>query len=248
MLRRRSIRTKLVYALVVLTLIFCFLSFSGIWGIRRYRELADSVSQQAVEIPYANDLVRNAAAIRRSYLRLAAIRDRPGMIEASLLHGQDLSVEYTTIDDSLMYFNRALDTYTARVDAGNDQVRVLVDESLQQQSLWEIREAKEAIEKIWGHPTIASTHGNAQFISLTNDLVNKTEAHLNLIHSEMARFSDDVNGQYDRWIWFNVVCVVAAVSLLSLLWFSFQIACCTTISNALERVAIGRWWPVRAPN
>ncbi|MGB7343698.1 MAG: HAMP domain-containing sensor histidine kinase [Pirellulaceae bacterium] len=222
MLHRRSIRTKLVYALVVLTLIFCFLAFSGVWGVSRYRELADSVSQQAMEIPYANDLNRNAEAICTSYARLARLRDQTGMIESSMFSGSDISFENAAIDLSVDKIERTLQDYTSSVASDNKRVRMLVDETLQQQSLWNIQESFDAVKSIRDKTEFWTYERNEQLKSKTNELAHRTAAHLDLIHSEMAKFSANVNGQYDRWIWFNVVCMIGAFSLLLVLWFSFK--------------------------
>ncbi len=232
MLRRRSIRTKLVYALAVLTLIFSFLSFSGVWGVRRYRELADSVSQQADEIPLANGLVRDAQAIKRSCERLEKLREQSRsvghafrLIRADYLKDQldhDASFENTVIEESLCQINATLNHYDTEFSTGDDPIRMLVDETLQQQSLWEIRNTKQAIEECMNNSDIETVHGYATFMALANKLAADTQDHLNLIHSEMREFSADVNGQYDRWILFNLVCMFVAISLVSLLWFSFK--------------------------
>ncbi len=222
MLRRRSIRTKLVYALGVLTLIFCFLAFSAIWGVRQYRELAESVRQQAVEIPYANSLLRYAEDIRRSHERLAKLRNRPGMLETFSLTSSDIVIENSTIDISLLEIGMTLERYNHKINQSSEQSRMLVDRSLEQQSLWEIQEAKELIDKLMLSGDLMTREGDQRFASLANDLVARAQAHQDLIHSEMTRFSENVNGQYDRFIWFNVVCMIAAAVLVSLLYFSFK--------------------------
>ncbi|QDT10432.1 sensor histidine kinase [Planctomycetes bacterium K23_9] len=234
MLRRRSIRTKLVYALTVLTMIFCFLAFSGVWGVQRYRELADSVSQQAVQIPFANDLVRTANSIRRGYGQLAEIRDQRGILGPSFLARHEIKTANAAIDGDLRHIQITLDAYATQVSTGKDDVQMLVDKSLQQQSLWEIQEALDAIRDKWGQVNLDTNDGHDRFVDRTNELVAQAESHLELIHSEMAKFSEQVNGQYDRWIWFNLVCTVTAIVLLLLLWFSFKSMVAQPFQTLLE--------------
>ncbi len=85
MLKRRSIRTKLIIALTLLSAIVVLLAVSGFWGLNRYRRLADAVTQRAVEIPFINDLNRHALTMRESNLRTREIRTHEGMINASPL-------------------------------------------------------------------------------------------------------------------------------------------------------------------
>src|SRR6056297_2053636 len=84
-LKRRSIRTKLIIALTLLSAIVLLLAFSGFWGLHRYRRLADAVSQRAIDIPYANELNRHALTIRESNLRTREIRTHEGMINSASL-------------------------------------------------------------------------------------------------------------------------------------------------------------------
>ena len=216
MLHRRSIRTKLVYALAVLTMIFCFLAFSAVMGAHRYRRLADSVRQQATEIPHANELCRCAQAIRQSHDRLIKIR------HTSLLSGSEKEIENYSITQNLIELELTLTEYKAELESSSDNARILVDRHRQQQSLADIQTVMESIDQLMVEPAMMTRQGELQFAALATQLVQKTQSHLDLIHSEMVHFSEDVRGQYKGWIVVNLVCMAIAVFLVSVLWFSFQ--------------------------
>ncbi len=67
MLRRSSIRTKLLATLLPLMAVFFVLALGGVWGLFRYGRLAEAVSQRAEEIPYAHQLNDLAGKIHMIY-------------------------------------------------------------------------------------------------------------------------------------------------------------------------------------
>ena len=222
MLRRRSIRTKLNYALAVLVVIFCVLAGSSVWGVKRYRRLADSVHQQASEIPSANQLSRHADAMRRSWSRIKKLQSQQGMIQRSVLHDSDIHIENSSIETNLFNMGIVVDLYSKAVDQSSDRERILVAKSRQQQSLGNIAETRNAIDHQWGSQDLMTEEGAAQFTSLLSELVAQTNAHLDLIHGEMESFADDVNGQFKGWMGLIAFCMLFALMLVAVLWVSFQ--------------------------
>ncbi|NNE00087.1 MAG: HAMP domain-containing histidine kinase, partial [Pirellulaceae bacterium] len=186
-----------------------------------YRRLADSVHQQAIEIPYANQLHRHAESIRRSFARINRLRSQVGMIETTILLDSDLQLEYSSIQHNLFDMGLTLERYSKAVNESSDDVRILVAKSQQQQSLAEIARAKEPIDKLWGSADMMTEEGNSAFSELLTTLARRTNAHVDLISSEMETFSADVRGQYNAWIWFSLLCMGLALLLVALLWFSF---------------------------
>ena len=217
MLHRRSIRTKLVYALVVLTLIFCFLALSAVLGAQRYRHLADSVRQQAIEIPQANRIHRCAQSIRQSHSRLAKLREsRP------LLNELDQQMETSSIDNNLFELEYTLDGYNDALEQSSEQSRILVDKVRQQESLEGIQMALDGIHRLRRDPIVTTREGDVEFAIAATVLVNASQAHLDLIHSEMVTFSEDIRGHYKGWIVLNLFCMAVAIVLVLVLWFSFK--------------------------
>ena len=85
MLKRRSIRTKLIVALALLSATVLLLASSGFWGLYRYKQLANAVSQRAIEIPLADNLHREAMQMRGSHQRTNRLQKGFGMIAESPL-------------------------------------------------------------------------------------------------------------------------------------------------------------------
>ena len=85
MLKRHSIRTKLKVSLALLSAIVLVLAFSGFWGLNRYGQLAESVSQRASEIPRANDLNRLALKLQKSNALMGELHQHEGMIDTTSL-------------------------------------------------------------------------------------------------------------------------------------------------------------------
>ncbi len=84
-LKRRSIRTKLIVALALLLTTVVLLASSGFWGLYRYKQLANAVSQRAREIPLANSLHSLALTLRESNKRANTLRREDGMISRAPL-------------------------------------------------------------------------------------------------------------------------------------------------------------------
>lgn len=225
MLRRRSIRTKLIIALSLLSGIVLLLAFSGFWGLHRYRRLADAVSQRAIEIPYANELNRHALTMRESHLRTSEIRLHEGMIDSSPLVDPLIDIERLErgrFEIATLDFAVTLQRYEAAVKMRTETTSLLVDQARQQTSLASMRKAFESLQSFRREPHAMDLSRKAELNKWIDIIVDQTDDHLAMIHGSMADVSDDVRGQYRTWIGLAWSSTVLALLMVAVLLWSFN--------------------------
>ncbi|TWT76385.1 C4-dicarboxylate transport sensor protein DctB [Planctomycetes bacterium CA13] len=224
MLRRRSIRTKLIAALSLLTTIVLLLAFSGFWGLYRYRRLANSISQRATEIPYANDLNRLSETLRDSNSRMNDLLHNGGMIDAGLLDNPLSEIERSRYLQTLLDLEVRIQLYEdiISVSSVEEESDLLIDAERQRRSLGEIQEMVQALEAFHRQPHSMDYARKSELSDRLDSLVDLTEEHLSLIHGGMAAFSHDVRGQYRTWISIAWVCTIVSVAMVVLLLWCFH--------------------------
>ncbi|MGI9471991.1 MAG: sensor histidine kinase [Rubripirellula sp.] len=223
MLKRRSIRTKLLVALTLLSAVVVLLASSGFWGLYRYRQLAKAVGHRAVEIPQASDLSRTALMLRESYDRTRQIREHGGMLDSSPLQDPlfDIgSIEQRRFEALLFEFGRELDTYQNQLLATSNEKSLLVDHTRQQRSLGLIDELFNEIRHKHDSPHIGVSY-RTELKRIIDSLVDETEKHAKKIHADMLAFSEDVRGQSRAWIGMAWSCTILAILILGALLWSF---------------------------
>ncbi len=225
MLKRRSIRTKLIVAIALLSTTVLLLAFSGFWGLYRYKQLANAVSQRAMEIPFANDLNRYAMTLRAGHERTSKLQTGVGMISGQpLVDGLDLikiaTFERVHFNDARKSFWVTLQRYEIELQATTSQNTLLIDDARQRRSLGEIRESFDTFETLYQGVIPMDESRKSRITSQLDTLVSQTDEHRMLIHQGMAKFSSDVRGQYRAWIGVAWSCTVMAfVTVAALLWF-----------------------------
>jgi two-component system, NtrC family, sensor kinase len=218
-LRRRSIRTKLFVALMLLSAIVSVLAASSFWGLYRYRNVAEAVGRRATELPMANDLHRWALALRDSHFRLTELLQQEGMIESSLLDGSLIKHERDVFEEAIIECEITLDRYITTVSDESQRASVFIDTQLRRESLDLIHESLGAISQSGNKPTLGEQAGQQQYDVLLQKLVSQTSDHLKLIHGGMSEFSGDVRGEYRAWIAAAWISLGLAVFLVvALLW------------------------------
>lgn len=221
-----TIKTKLFVALAVLSVAIGLIAVSAFWGLNNYRRLASSISQRATEIPLANDLNRHARAARESFGLFAKIDPNArGLIESSTF-GDPLfelaGAEKARFDMAMVDLVMTLQRYEEATRSIGTRESLLVDLPSQQQSLADIRKELECLEKFSRRPSVARTTYRNVVSGHLDQLVTLSDAHLKMIHSEMADFSNIVRGQYRSWIAVLWVCSVAAFVFVCCLLSGFR--------------------------
>jgi two-component system, NtrC family, sensor kinase len=227
-LKRRKIRTKLKVALTLLSAIVLLQAFSGFWGLYRYRQLGNAVSQRADEIPIANELNRLAVTMQESDARLSEIRDHihTGMIQNSPLGESLIDIERIR-ELERARFNEALEAFLLRLDRYDSALSIvtgdslLIDNAQQRKSLRDLRLTFQTLENQINKPQLDVLR-SGQINKLLTTLIEQTDSHLVLIHSGMKEFSHDVKGQYQAWITMAWSCLIIALIIVGILLWSFH--------------------------
>lgn len=222
-LKRRSIRTKLIVALALLSTTVLLLASSGFWGLYRYKQLANAVSQRAIEIPYANDLHRLAMTLKGSHQRTSELQKGKGMIDQSPLGDYSLinAAEFETrlFEQTMMGFSIQLQMYQAALEKAGSETALLIDDVRQRRGAGELRESFATLEAVYHDRMPMNESRNMQIAQSLESLVTQTGEHLTLIHGGMADFSSEVKGQYRAWIGVAWSCTVLAFFMVgALLW------------------------------
>ena len=220
MLRRHSIKTKLVVALAILLTSVCLLAAGGLLGLRRYRHLGDSVSQGMREVRIANDLYRLAETLRFSNSRIDRRQDRrSGFLEPDAFTLQARHLEDSQVDFVRELFRRNLDSYRAICDSENRE-SLLIDEPQRRANVASIREAFEAFEQILNSADDPDSYP-ARLRTRVDRLVDETQRHAESLNANMDRFHGQVKATYRAWNAFTLVCAGTSVLLVAALLWSF---------------------------
>ncbi len=221
MLRRQSIRTKLIATLLPLTAIFCVLAFGGVWGLFRYGRLAEAVTQRAEEIPFAYQLSDQAEKIRSFYNDEEPLVSVPGMIETSLL-GDDIDTRPFRLRIAFTEFDLALRDYEDKIRERAESEATQSSEIAQlQRNLGEIRVAFQLLD---GENQLGSLLMGTQSPRVQrqiDSLSEQTKEHLQSVEQGIAAFSEDIRGQYKKSIYLAWFCLLFAVLMLAALCWVF---------------------------
>ena len=257
LLQRHSIRTKLLFGVITLTLTIVSLTIVGLIGFYRYRALADAISTRARELPMATDLSERATAARDSNTRICLMKSHEGMIdsfgssESSLFAQNDLQFERGNFNQVMFDLTMALDLYANAigVECPSDECEVcdqsppveegdlaatLIDTQEQRASVKAIARRIQEIDRMRQDPrslVVYSQKGCNDLSGKLAALVTETHDHLALIHSQMASFSNHVKMQHRAGIaiaWIALGC--AALITLAMVWF-FQMMVIGPFSN-----------------
>ncbi len=244
MLRRRSIRTKLFVALMLLSAIVGVLAVSSFWGLYRYRSVAQSLGRRATELPLANELNRCSETLRDTHHRLSELIQHEGMIESSVLDTALMAQERAAFEQALFECDLILSRYTSVVAHESSATSLFIDFHQQQERFGEIRRTLDSLTSMRNNPNHADHAGRLEFRRSLDTLVDLSREHLNHIHSGMAEFGDDVRGQYRVWIgaaWFSLAAAVVLVGALLWLFTSLIVQPFRTLLDGSRLVAGGEF-------
>lgn len=233
MLKRSSIRTKLIVVLALLSTTVVLLASSGFWGLYRYKQLANEVSQRAIEIPMANELHRLAMKMRDSRRRIIELQKDEGMIHQSPLGDPLIGAalfEKSEFEGALVGFNARLEIYEGRLVEklggrsieSRSEPTLLVDDVRQRLGVVDLRKSFVTLESFYHATMPMNETRNIQLAKLLESLFKQTDEHLTLIHSGMAEFSSEVRGQYRVWIGVAWSCTVLAILMVGALLLVFR--------------------------
>ena len=229
MLKRRSIRTKLVVALTLLSAIVLLLAFSGFWGLHRYQQLATAVSHRAMELGLAHELCQKATELQKtnsriltlnhSYLRTAGMLDSSRPDEPLI---NMTSTEQAEYDTSLLSFGEQLDRYVSKVDALGNRDTMLIDTEKHMVSLRQISTVWSSLHKLNQSIPRDIVRENEYRATQHEALVKETDLHLESIRQGLDHFSNQVRRDCNLWIVIASTSTIAAFLMMGLLIVAFR--------------------------
>ncbi|QEG43351.1 sensor histidine kinase [Roseimaritima ulvae] len=224
MLARSPIRTKLLLALAILTAMVTTMAFSGFWGLYRYRQLANNVSQRAAEIPQTNALIRSVDILRESCRRIEEVRFQRAILGSeSPLSSSILKSESEQFDNALREFSSVMDRYKASLANSPSEDILFADPQRQQFILSRIDLTLQQIKDIQRRPVQELEAIDFATLQLELDaLYHQTQKLPAFLQMRMANVRDEVKGQYRTWIGVAWFCTILAVTMLGVLLWLFR--------------------------
>lgn len=220
MLKRRSIKTKLVVVLALLLASVCVLAVGGWWGLNRYRQLAESVAHVTAEFGAANDLYRLAEMLRESNARIYEGHIRDGKSDADFFTHRTSRIEDATFGLTREDFERNLETYEDRVAEHRGDDPLLIDAGRRKVHLREIRESFEELESVLDRVSKPDSYATRLRDALER-LVQETQTYAETLGSGMGEFRAEVRASHRTWNAITWFCAILAVVLVGLLLWSF---------------------------
>jgi signal transduction histidine kinase len=226
MLARWNIRTKLLGALILLSLLVGILSFGGQWGVYGYRHLAVAVSERAAELPLGNELTRNADKLKDAVDRIR--REQPHTNGEAVLIDRHAVRPWQQYENEIFQmavgtYRTALAKYREHFEQSLRSQTLLTDHRAQLAVLDELEHQLEQIDS----PRYAELYQlDAAELNelhlLLQQLGRETEKLPRFLQERMAGFRDQVRGQYRTMIVAWWVGTIGALGLMTLLLLLFR--------------------------
>ncbi|WP_413431048.1 sensor histidine kinase [Crateriforma spongiae] len=244
MLRRRSIRTKLLAGLVTLTGVICCLAYSGISGLNRYDRLARVVAETSKELRLANDLHRLAVTLDEKNDRLMQPEAEFGMIEpisfdeGNLFAGNWRDVYIKEYDAAWEQLERSLESYSVLLDSRDPNLRssLIYDSS---HNVDEIVTCVDSIRLTNQHATDPRQYRKTLDKHYDN-LIVATETNAVEMSESMVGFTSQVRSSYRTWIaiaWFLLLGAIATVLVMIWLFWTYIVQPFRTLLEGSRMVA-----------
>ena len=233
MLRRKSIRTKFVVGLGLLSGIVLLLASSGFWGLQRYRHLAQGITDRAKELDLAHELYKSASELKSyderldKYRQSTWRRSEKGFVESNPIHDPLIEVSKSVEVDyglAMGYFQDTLEQYfdlaTARANQSDEPF--LINRASQLENLRRI--AGEFDQLKAERRSIDNSLSSHRLLGVNRHdvLVAETMGHVDAMSEEMDQFSDEVQGQCSLWMSVTWICTILAFVMMGLLITAFH--------------------------
>lgn len=218
MLVRRSIRTKLIVALTLLSTIVVLLAGSSIGGLRGYQRATPALILRSEQQLAAQELQQLADEIQMSHLLILRYRDAGQMFGSSL----DTSDKKNKLTEEMFWvlvdeFGNKLDRYPHRAADAND--------GLVPPSAWaedSFVKMQEAFDPLWTYrvqPSQLALLQRSQLQQPIGHLADAAGSHLTAIQQDMRRLTEDLRNHHHTWTTISLFCTASALSMVGvLLW------------------------------
>ncbi len=245
----RSIRTKIIAALTLLSAILLLLAVSGFWGLYGYQRTANAVILRAKQLPHARKLNNLATEMRDSNDSILGILRREGMIDSLNPNQTKATMEQNRFSIALVEFQVALQKYSqwstaAEHAAIQSKAAASASTISQGRSLASVQASFALVDSHCSRPQPLVWTNREPLRYRLEKLVAATRQHVSAIEAEMGELSDVFRAHYRTWTW---IAGIGALLLLStvagLLWSfnSFVVKPFRTLLDGSRLVAGGQF-------
>lgn len=221
MLKRTSIRTKLLIALTSLSVIFCSLVAAIVFGLTSYKSLTIAVTQHAVDVRNASELISTADSLRRSFDSKIAFHEQPGLLTSEIDENplRILEAEGSKFTELIGSFSNKLEAF--RNLSSSQSTELLLPASDRELALADIQAEFDHIKKLQTVETdyLINADRQRELSASIDDLVEKTKNHASDIHERFTAYSTQIRRQARKWWTVAGVCLVATLGMaVGLFW------------------------------
>ncbi|MCG8648833.1 MAG: HAMP domain-containing histidine kinase [Pirellulales bacterium] len=233
MLRRRSIRTKLIGALALLSVIVLLLAGSGFWGLYDNQRTANDIIDRSAELLHASQLNAKAIELQKSNDRIIDLLNEEGMIESSLSPSHSkINLECTSFVVLLDTISLELDTISLEMDKypgpgqeypGPGQELTSTDSQppatvFKRPSFIAIRDSVAKIASFHGAQSLVLSN-RRQLSHHIDQLVVETDDHIEVVNNDIEDLSETLEANYRTWTTLAWGCAALALAFVGmLLW------------------------------
>ena len=223
MLKRKSIRTKLMMALSVLFTSVALLIGSCMWGLHRYKDHTEAMRQGSFEFQKAHQLYRTALDLKSSKERIHRY-SRTEMLSSSTL--QDPLVNLSDLESgSYWYLMSSFDDQLARyvedLDERIAQRTPMISAEQQKRRLSEVRQAFEELVKSGRELPQDLADFQSMMQRRQDALVEATQNHLDLTREAIDAYSALIRERCRFWFNVAIFCSVLACFLTAAMVLNF---------------------------
>ena len=223
MLKRKSIRTKLMMALSVLFTSVALLIGSCMWGLHRYKDHTEAMRQGSFEFQKAHQLYRTALDLKSSKERIHRY-SRTEMLSSSTL--QDPLVNLSDLESGSYWylmssFDDQLTRYVEDLDERIAQRTPMISAEQQKRRLSEVREAFEELVKSGRELPQDLADFQSMMQRRQDALVEATQNHLDLTREAIDAYSALIRERCRFWFNVAIFCSVLACFLTAAMVLNF---------------------------
>ena len=223
MLKRKSIRTKLVIALCVLFTSVALLIGSCMWGLHRYKDHTEAMRQGSFEFQKAHQLYRTALDLKSSKERIHRY-SRTEMLSSSTL--QDPLVNLSDLESGSYWylmssFDDQLTRYVEDLDERIAQRTPMISAEQQKRRLSEVRQAFEELVKSGRELPQDLADFQSMMQRRQDALVEATQNHLDLTREAIDAYSALIRERCRFWFNVAIFCSVLACFLTAAMVLNF---------------------------
>ena len=239
MLNFRTIRSQMIFGIVVLSVIVLILSLASLQGVMKFRNLTKNIRARSVELPLAAKLNTKVAELRTFAARESQKVNNLGFSE--LLTQGNFERRLTEIE-------LALDEYREQLETTDIKDPRFADYS---QELEFVQTFERSLSKISGMVNERDWEFGKRPYQMINSMEDEL-GNLQLLTSElplfmqerMQDFSEKAKSEYRTWITFTVFLAMAAIAMIVMLANKFRNKLMLPMENLLEgsrQVAAGNY-------